>query len=391
MDYGPMLIINAASQIAVCAAALSAALKFRKKKMMHRPFYFLSGAFALLCILNILWSAGTIKVSAWDNAFIAPLFNLVLLAVWFYICLAASRQQNLHYFIAFFVMATNTFLLFSDKAFVSDMLVSLMLIGIFFHVGLVSRRYSRRLSLAGMVYSLVLGATSIVSHLVGLEYTSAFWFIPNILLTLLIVGFSRYGSRDPVDPDNTGTGTKGSVHRVPFVIEVFKLGFFICSLSVFMMLGMLGIHEMGHSLTAGVLGCSHDTSYGTDYAVTHVECEEDAGNAKSTALLLSGFVFTVIVSAMMFFVGNDFTRRISFLLLAFSLMIAVDDFIMLGIPESSFIIIGAASAVLIGYGLVLLVKEYEKEYAAQESLADGLTNVLDSALEEERGLLRHGA
>jgi hypothetical protein len=208
-----------------------------------------------------------------------------------------------------------------------------------------------------MAYGLSIPAVSALSHFTGVQYFHSFWFIPNAILLYLLFIKMRQGHfcMIPYEP---------AKHHIPVVVEVFKFSFFVIALSVFLMLGTLGVHELGHSITAKAFGCSHETSFGIGHAVTHVMCESSAG---SILIILGGFILTLVVSLLMYFMGNDFAKRLSFLLLAFSMLISIDDFTVLNMPYSVIVIIVFISALLIGYGISLIVRNYELEYARYEA------------------------
>jgi hypothetical protein len=153
-------------------------------------------------------------------------------------------------------------------------------------------------------------------------------------------------------------------HHIPVIVEVFKFGIFIVGLGVFLMLGTLGVHELGHSLAAKSFNCAHSTEFGIGQAVTHVECKSNAGE---TFIILGGFILTLIISLLMYFLGNDFARRMSYLLIAFSLLAAIDDFAVMHMPKSLLMTSVFVSTLLIGYGIVLIVRNYEHEYENYEA------------------------
>jgi len=361
MSFEPVIGVNGLSQLAVGIISIMLALKMRKEKgcLLERPFYLLAMSFFMIAVLNILWASGMISVSGIDNTLVLPFFHLAVLAVWFYIGIVMSGHDHTLLLIPVFIMSINAMLLFRDLAVISDVITGLMIIGVFFYIGFVNRKLVRRISLAGMVYGFALIATALLASLTGSPHLYSFWFVPNAVMFFLL--FSMMWEVKACVPGKVSDAD--ARHHIPLVIEVFKLGLFVVGLSIFLMLGTLGVHELGHSLAAKAFGCEHETSFGIGYAKTHVVCESDTG---STLITLAGFIMTVIVALLLFFMGHEFSQRLSLMILAFSMMMAVDDFSKLGMPDSIFIIIIFASAVLIGYGLVQIVKNYEKEYAAHE-------------------------
>jgi hypothetical protein len=359
MAFEPVIIVNGISQLAASTVSLLLALKLRKEKgcLLQKPFYLLSIALFVIALLNTLWFFGIIDISAVDNLLVGPFFHLTLLAVWFYIGLFISGHHHTYYLIPLFIMSVNVLLIMNNLAFFCDIITGLVLIGVFFYVGFIDHHFIKKISYLGMAYGLSIPAMSAISHFTGTQYLHSFWFIPNAILLYILFIKMRQGHfcMMPYKP---------AKHHIPVVVEVFKFGFFVIALSVFLMLGTLGVHELGHSITAQVFGCSHQTSFGIGHAVTHVVCESSAG---SILIILGGFILTLVVSLLMYFMGNDFAKRMSFLMLAFSILISVDDFTVLRIPYSVIIAGVFTAALLIGYGIMLIVKNYELEYERYEA------------------------
>jgi hypothetical protein len=147
---------------------------------------------------------------------------------------------------------------------------------------------------------------------------------------------------------------------LPVMLEVFKFGVFIVGFVTLLMLGTLGVHELGHRLAAAAFGCAHETTFGIGRAMTHVACDSPANTA---IIIMGGLALTLAISIIMYFAGNDFTRRSAFLLLAFSIMTSFDDFGALGMPYYLAVLSVFASACLIGYGIMLIVSGYHENYA----------------------------
>jgi hypothetical protein len=325
--------------------------------MLHKPFYLLSLTLFTIALLNLLWFTGNIRVSELDNLLIGPFFNLALLAIWFYIGLFISVHNHVYYLIPIFIMSINALLLFKNIPVLCDVITGLVLIGVFFYTGFINHHLMKKVSLLGMVYGASIIAVSAAAHLTGMTYLRSFWFIPNIFLCVLLLFMLRKGLM-------CADTCVSERQHIPVAVEIFKFGLFIAGLSLFLMLGTLGVHELGHSLAANMVGCSHETTFGIGTAMTRVTCDSDVA---STFITLNGFILTLIISLLMYFLGNNFARRMSFLLLAFSMLVAIDDFSVLSMPHSILVILGLISTLLIIYGITLIVKNYLLEYETYET------------------------
>ncbi len=361
MSVEPVVLVNGLGRLAVSVMAVLLAFRLGKEKgcVLEKPLYLLAISFFVMGLLDLLWSTGVIAASSADNFLVIPFFHLTVLAVWFYVVSMVSGHENMFYLIAVFIMGVNAFLLFSELNVIADVITGLSLMGVFFFFRPGHVKSLAKVSAGGMIYGIAVSSCALLAHFTGVPYISSFWFIPSAVL--FYVMFTMMG-----EDDVCGMAPVAGAHHVPVVVEVFRLGLFVAGLSVFLMLGVLGVHELGHSLAAGALGCSHETSFGIGYAVTHVACGDGSGE---TLITLAGFGLTLLISALMFFAGNAFARRMSLLMFAFSFIIASDDFSVLGMTRSFFVIIIFASALLIGYGLMKIVQNYEAEYVSREARA----------------------
>lgn len=361
MVYEPVMILNGLSQsvVAIVSLLLAIQLKKEKKYRMKQPFYFLTGAFLVAAMLNFAWFFGLIKISSWDSMIIGPLFNLIILGVWFYTGMLISGHRHLYYLIPLIMMSANAFILFSEMYFLCDIITGLVLISVFFHLGFIDHHLVKRMSYIGLVYGIVLSSVSIFAYLNGTQYTNTFWFIPNIIAIYLIYMINQKSQLQ----SHLHTEKK---HHVPVIVEVGKLGLFVIGLSIFLMLGTLGVHELGHSVFAKAFGCSHDTVFYIGHAITHVTCDNDAG---AIPITLGGIILTLIIALLIYITGNAFARDISYLITGFSIITAVDDFTVLGIPHSVIFMGVIIAAIVIVHGLVKIVKSYEIEYELHEASA----------------------
>jgi len=359
---GAGLILNGLSGLAVAAMSLMLALKLKKEKgcVIRGQFYFLTFTFLLLSLLNILWFFSRVDISEWDRMFIAPLFNLVFVAVWFYTGLAVSGHRRIYYIVPLFMMSINVALILNGLSIFSDILSGFMIAGIFFYIGVLHKHVARSVGWTGIAYGLLVSSASISAYFLGTGYMHLFMVVPNIALFSLLLMIFRRGHT---------CALSGGCERshTPMIVEVMKFGFFIVVFTIFLMLGTLGTHELGHSLAAKTFGCTHETVFGIGRAVTHVSCDDGDGR---TVITLGGLILTVFVSLSLFLAGNDFARKMSLLLLALSVLVSIDDFSALGLPDSMIVSAVFVSMFLISYGLFLIVNQYGLEYDTYEASID---------------------
>jgi hypothetical protein len=383
MVFEIVTLINALCQVSAGIFTLLLAMRLGKDKIdsLKRPFYLLSGVLLMLSVLNIAWSLGLIGISSLDNSIVLPLINILIMGIWFYICLVVSGHVHIYYLLPLFVMSINTMLIFSNLVFVCDLIAGLVLVGAFFHLEFTNHATFKRISYFGMAYGGALIIVSLVNYLSGMQYVKSFWFIPYAFLSY--IAFSLFRAKDLYI-----TPFENVPRQVPLALEVVKLGLFVVGLSIFIMLGTLGVHELGHSLVAKTFGCSTETVFDIGFAKTHVVCDSTTG---STLIALGGFALTMLISLVIYMVGNDFAKRMSFMMFAFSFIISSDDFIVLKLPYSLMIIALFVTAILVAYGLVRIVQEYELEYDAGKPFSSLLNYERESYLNQNHGKDNHGS
>ncbi|HII71549.1 TPA: hypothetical protein HA265_02230, partial [Candidatus Woesearchaeota archaeon] len=264
--YESALVMNGLSQFAASFTSLLLALKLQKERTcgLYHPFFLLSASFFGLAVLNMLWFIGAISLSPWDHMIVGPLFNIVFLAILFYTVLFISGHRHLYLLLPLFLIGISTFLVFSGLAGISDIITGVALVGMFFYIGFIDHHLLKMLSLVGMVYGFLLVCVSVSTYLLGIPYLFSWWFIPTLAVFYLLFMMHQKGHVCSA-PEEHG--------HVPVIVEVMKFGVFVIALSIFLILGTLGVHELGHSLAANAFGCEHKTSFGVGFAVTSVSCD----------------------------------------------------------------------------------------------------------------------
>jgi hypothetical protein len=362
MPFEPMLFANASSQLAAAVATLLLALKLKKEKRcsLQNPFYILSVLLLALSLVNFLWSFGIISITSADNSYTIPIFNLSVIAVWLYTAIRMLGYKQIYYAYPLIITIASAVLILYRQAFASDLLLGFAVIAVFMSILLRKQSLGLREGLEGIAFGLSFMLASAAAFFYKLDYARTFWAIPYAAFFLVML-FALHEKK------LCSYCREHQRHPVPLIVRVLKFGFFVVGLSVLLMLGILGVHELGHSIVANLYGCEHETTFGIGYAKTHVQCESDSG---TVLIKLGGLSLTLLVSLSFLFMGNDFARKISSLLFAFSMLISAEDVTSLDLPYSIVMILFFVAATLTAYGMYLLVTDYELESRYSGSACD---------------------
>lgn len=110
------------------------------------------------------------------------------------------------------------------------------------------------------------------------------------------------------------------------VFAYFTYFLFVFMLTGFTMVGVLGLHEFGHALTAGIEGCEGQRAvlYEKGY-LPHAEivCSKNENRA---AIVFGGVLFPLVIAFIFFLTSELLLKEVSYLMAGFSLLFAYGDF-----------------------------------------------------------------
>jgi hypothetical protein len=146
-----------------------------------------------------------------------------------------------------------------------------------------------------------------------------------------------------------------------FYILIIKFLLFMVSVSIFVALGTMTIHEMGHVIVSRVYGCTTSQiifNFG-ELPYTEVGCIE---NTNMTFILLAGLISTSIISIVMFFSGRYITRYISGIIFSIGLLASTIDLYFLNQNIIIITIINIIAYLLLVLSIIKISMLYFKEY-----------------------------
>jgi hypothetical protein len=270
------------------------------------------------------------------------------------------------------------------------MAVSYLLIMIvFLELVFFSNLYLKKAGFAGLFYTII---SIIFLILISLDFQllNLLWFVPNILMFFVL--YLIY-----LDVKNLGILEKKKVlkkKKIVFLnlVNVFaKFFIFIISITGFILLSTLALHEFGHAMVAQYYGCEHTKAviYDIiDYPHTEIRC---SSYYNDTLLTLGGLLATLTIGLIFLLAGGAFTTRLSYLIFGFSLLISYGDLTDLGISKNIIATIIFLSLIIIIIAIVKLssfhlkqqeiFKEGKQQEIFKEGIKKGIKKIYDGEAE----------
>ncbi|MCP3682423.1 MAG: hypothetical protein GY861_06995 [bacterium] len=227
---------------------------------------------------------------------------------------------------------------------------------VFLNLLFFSNFYLKKAGAVGVAYA-ILSLLLIFFAISRGDIADLCWFLPNILL--FFVFFFIY-----LDVKKCGViKKKAKKKKKPFLPLIFiKYFIFVISMTLFMFLSTVGIHELGHVLTAQYYGCEEGKAIIYDInKMPHAEmgCDE---NYNETVISFGGLAATLIMAALFFFIGGDFLRIIAYYILGLSLFIAYDDLLSMGLTYNLVVPVMLISVIIIGLAIVKVSSYYLNQH-----------------------------
>jgi hypothetical protein len=386
-----VLLLNGMANIALAALCGFMVLFFLERGKGVRTISSLLGAcgvgYFLLGFLQLVWFSGKLPESEKDFIFMFLVTTTITSMVFVFVSYKLSRNRNLVFLFLLFLVS----ILAADLArefFVPIALgISLLLLLISFSEFLFFRnRFLRRAGLMGMSSTLIMIAFSLL--MVNFDANSIPWFITTMLLfSAVFLLFKDMQKEGPIEehPQQHHVATHAASILLKFLI-------FITSLSAFIFLSVVSLHEFGHAIVGQYYGCEQYKA--VIYDVSHqprteFSCDDPYNNF---FLSIAGFAITILLGLLFLMVGDAFTYRLSTLILGYALLISYGDFLDLGLSPGLALVLTLLSVIVIIFSVIRLSSYYLSHYhyfgddmdENIKNLASGRAYVRKIALYEER-------
>ena len=144
---------------------------------------------------------------------------------------------------------------------------------------------------------------------------------------------------------------------------------FIITLTNFVFIGTIGIHEFGHYGSSKFYDCDYQKIvYDGNFFHTEILCRSLEGNV---FVILGGVLLPFVLALLLFFIGGKFMKEIAILISGFNFIAISRDLADLGVSENFVFLSIFCGVLLLIYGLYSLAKS-----KTEESIYFGGNNVV---------------
>ena len=150
-----------------------------------------------------------------------------------------------------------------------------------------------------------------------------------------------------------------------------KFFIFIISITAFMLLSTVALHEFGHAMIAQYYNCEHTRAVIYDVVLsphTAVQCS----SYNDVLFTLGGLMATFIIGLIFLLTGSQFTTRLSYLIFGFALLISYGDLTDLRVSKNTIAAAIFLSLIIIIISIIRLSSFYLKQ---QEIFKEGIKNI----------------
>jgi hypothetical protein len=360
MGFNLIYALNFLSYLAIVVVTFYTFFVWHKKKVVCKVGNIIgvNGMFYLiLAFLSFVWAFGLLKPTSEDLILIESFFIALQAILILFIIYKLTNNKHLLYFLGLFLTSVffvsygiGSFFLFIT--FISHLLMLIIFANLLFFLN----HYLRKAGLIGLCYSIV-SILFLAFAFLGLEGFRTLKFIPNILM--FFVFWFLY-----LDVKKCGMIGKKKTKRRIKSLMIFTLFFkyliFIFTISMFIMLSTVAIHEMGHAIVSQYYGCTYAKAVVYDTAkspYTEMRCDSYYNDV---ILTLGGIGATLVVVFLFLLTGGEFINRMTMLMLGFSLLVAYGDLIELGISINVVAIVIFTSMIIITLSIMRISLYYIK-------------------------------
>ncbi len=356
-----VLLLNGVANIALATLSLIMIISLLERGKGVRTISSLLGAsgigYFLLGFLQLVWFADKMPSSEKDFVFMLLATSAITSMVFVFVSYKLSKNRNFAYLFLLFVVSVLAADL-AENLFVPIALgASLLLLLISFSELLFFRnRLLRRAGLAGIAATLLMMAFSLL--MIGVDGNSLPWFVPSaLLIAVFYLLFKDMKEEGPIE-DHLQEH-HASVHAASILLKFLV---FIASLSAFIFLSIVSLHEFGHAIMGQYYGCEQYTA--VIYDVLHQPRTEFSCNDpyNNLVMTLAGFVITIVAGMLFLIVGDAFTYRLSTLMLGYALLISYGDFLDLGLSPNLALALTLLAVIVIILSIIRLSAYYLSHY-----------------------------
>ncbi|MEK6946652.1 MAG: hypothetical protein AABX32_03510 [Nanoarchaeota archaeon] len=238
---------------------------------------------------------------------------------------------------------------------------------VFLDLVLFSNFYLRLAGYSGLSYAIISIFLSALIYLGKISY-KLYWFLPTTLMFFVFLLIY-------LDIKKIGVIKESPKRKKPnlflsYTAVLIKFLIFITSISAFIFISTISVHELGHAYLAQYYGCNQFKAVIYDIIAPHTEIRCDV-YYNNTALTLAGLAATIAVALIFMLTGSQFTKGVAYLLFGFGFLVSYGDLIDLGISKNLI-----TTTILMGLVITILAVVNTSNYylKEQEIFKNGLNN-----------------
>ena len=359
---GFLFLINGMSYLAVSILAFYAFLYFYNKGRAQQRIGSIIGVngifYLIFSFLLMSWLFGLLNPIEEDFLIMTFALTSASSVLLLYLVYKITSNRNLIYLFILYLVTVFSIILSLSSFFLFSMLASyLLMVIVFLDVIFYSNYHLKRAGVFGLVY--VLFCTLFLAlDFFNFDYVSLPWFIPGIFMFLVLYFIFKDVKELKILKDIKPKSRKNFILGSAEVYIKFMI--FIVSISSFIFISTISVHELGHVMVAKFYECEHTKAviYGIMGAAhTEIQCSSYYNN---TLLTLSGLFSTLAISLIFFLTGGGFTKRLSFLILGFSLLIMYGDLRDLHMSSNIIVAVIFLSLIIVTLSVLYISRHYLK-------------------------------
>jgi hypothetical protein len=394
MAFSIIYLLNGASHLAVALIAFYIYFSFWKKKEKTGMIGNLIGANGIFYLafgfLNFLWIFEFLEPSREDFILMVTALTVISAVLLLYVVYKITNNKNLLYLLILFITSVFAINFSLNAFFLSTMVISyLLIIIVFLDLFFFSNYYLKRAGFLGLFYTII-SILLLVLIFFGLEPARLFWFIPNTLIFFVLLFIYLDVKQLGIIKIERYKYKKKRFTFLSFTEIFVKFIVFIISISIFILISSVAIHELGHALIAQYYGCEHSKAVIYDIIKpphTEIRCNEYYNNV---ILTLGGIMFTFVIAFIFLLTGGVFTTTLSYLIFGFALLISYGDLSDLGISKNIIVTIMFLSLVIIIFAIIRISVYYLKQQDIfKKGINNGVKKIYDSKKLKIRKILKY--
>ena len=344
--------------------------------------------YLLMSFLNFLWVFKLLEPDNKDFVLVNVVLTVVSSILILYAIYKITGNKNLVYLLVLFITTVFAINFSINTFFITTLGISyLVMIIVFLDLIFFSNFYLRWAGYIGLAYAAVSILLSVLIFF-GSDAHKLFWFIPTTLMffvfLLIYLDVTNLGI---IKKEKYKQKKKISILAYAGILSKFLI--FITSISAFILVSAIAIHELGHALVAQYYGCGQFKAVIYDIIAPHTEIRCDS-YYNNIVLTLAGIGATIVIGLVFILTGSHFTRGLSYLLFGFGLLISYGDLLDLGISKNMIALVLFSSLIIIILAIIKMSVYYlRQQYIFKDGIKNGIKQLADGKPEIKK-ILEYG-